>query len=297
MKPFRDKFDFIFYAFGCPYADYSLDNSGNVIPNFEHDSFKEGMKYIKKLWDENLIEKEFTLNDVQSMENKFFQSKFGVVPEWLFRNYNRIQTSLQSVNPDGKLGFMDPPEGLDGKKGMRGQSRGGIITSITNACKNPEKASKFIEFLVSPEGRDLLQLGIEGTHYTKQDGKIIYNEDERAKDQFSPNGWAHPLAWVSVIAPIDAKYLPETEPQRQKALESVDVATRNIVPNLIPVNVDSQVELGSVLGDIFDQYFIEMLTGKIDIDKGVDELSKKWRQQGGDKVLQEASELYKKYKK
>lgn len=35
--------------------------------------------------------------------------------------------------------------------------------------------------MLSKDGRDLLELGIEGVHYSKQGDKITYNEEERAK--------------------------------------------------------------------------------------------------------------------
>lgn len=38
-------------------------------------------------------------------------------------------------------------------------------------------------------------------------------------------------------------------------------------------------------------------TGKVDIDKGVEELSKKWRAQGGDKILAEVQQIYDSSKK
>lgn len=290
-------FDFVFYAYGLPYGDYALDKNNNVVPKFETDAFKDGMKYIKKLWDEKLIEPEFMLNDRGMHEQKIAQGKVAFFAVPLFRHVSRLEGLIKQVAADGKLGFSAPPAGPTGKRGLATTPKGGMITSITKAAKDPKKAARFIEFLLSQEGRDLLQLGIENVHYTKQGDKITYNETERAKENFATNGWAHPLAWGHVVWPLTLNYLPQTEPQRERAIQSVEIATKNKVPNLIPVTPASQVDLGSVLNDIYYQYFMDMLRGKIGIDEGVAELSKKWRQQGGDKVLSEANDLYKKLKK
>lgn len=291
-KPGTTSFDFIFYAYGMPYGDWALDENNQVIPRFEHPSFQEGMAFIKKLWDEQLIEPEFMLNDIQMKEQKFYQSKVGMMDAALFRHVNRIESSLQKVVPEGKLGYMGPPAGADGNAGMKAMPKSGLFTAVTTNAKNPEKAALFIEFMLSEEGRELLELGMEGIHFTREGDKIIYNEEERAKDGFAPNGWAHPLAWGSVMWPLTNNYLPQTEPAAERARESVEIASKYIVPNLVNVTAAAETEYGGVVQEIYDQYFMDMMMGKIDIETGVAELSKKWREQGGDKILEEVNQLY-----
>jgi hypothetical protein len=149
--------------------------------------------------------------------------------------------------------------------------------------------------MVSDSGKNLLRLGIEGVHYTKQGDKIAYNEEERAKDGFAPNGWSHPLAWGSAYWPLDDQYLPETEPQRDRGLKSIQLSP--LAPNLFPLLNPIEVEHGAVLDDIYIQHFTDMLSGKLAIDAGIAELGRKWRSQGGDKVLASLNDLYKKQKK
>jgi putative aldouronate transport system substrate-binding protein len=290
-------FNFIFYAYGLPYGDWALDGNNNVIPKHEHPAFKQGMTFIQKLWNEKLLEPELLLNDNQMLEQKFSQGKVGYMTAPLYRNLNRLEINLQKVNPAGKIGFVAPPTGAAGKKGNASTPKSGLITSITNKAKNPEKAAKFIEFMLSKEGRDLLELGIEGVHFTKKDGKIVYNEAERAKENFASDGWSHPLAWGSVVWPLTTMYLPDTEPQKDRAIESVKVATDNMMPNLINVTTPAEIEQGKVLGEIYTQAFTQMMTGKVSVEEGSADLNKKWRQQGGEQVLKELNTEYKNQKK
>ncbi|WP_282937704.1 extracellular solute-binding protein [Paenibacillus sp. RC67] len=289
---FNTSFNFVFYAYGMPHGDWVLDNSGKVVPIFEHPAFKQGVQFLRKLWDEKLIDPEFLLNDAQQREQKFYQGKVGFMAAPLFRHVSRLETSLQKVNPEGKLGYSAPPAGPDGKRGMNSAPKSGLFTAVTKNAKSPEKAAKFIEFMLSKEGRSLLELGMEGVHYTKQGDKIVYNEDERAKDGFASNGWSHPLAWGSVVWPLTENYLPQTEPQADRAKESVDIATKNMVPNLINTTTPEEVEMSGVLGELMNQYYLEMITGKREIDPGLAELSKKWRDQGGSKVLDAVNKAY-----
>ncbi len=286
-------FAFIFYAFGRRTGDYELDANNKVIPLHEHESFKPGMQFLAQLWKDGYIDPEFMLNDTKTFEEKLQTGRVGAAQIALFRNLNRHVSAMQKVNPASELLYADAPKGPSGTFGSSSQGKGGMYTSVTNKSKAPAQAAAFINFMLSDEGHDLVRKGIQGIHYTVENGKIVYNEPERQKDSFADNGWAHPLAWGSFYWPLESNYLPETEPNRERAIESVDVATRGMKPNLIAATPAAQVESGSILTDLYNQYFIDMLTGKTDIDKGIAELSQKWRAQGGDKVLAEVETLRK----
>ena len=139
---------------------------------------------------------------------------------------------------------------------------------------------------------DLVRLGLEGIHYTRKGDEITMNEEERAKDAFSPNGWAHALAWGSLYWPLESGYMPATDPSRDRALESIDLATQAQKPNLIKQKQPMEVEYGSALDDIYNQYFIDMLYGNISIEDGTAQLIADWHSQGGDEVLAELNSVY-----
>lgn len=285
--------DFVFFAYGRKYADYELDAQGNVIPFFEHESFIPGMTYIKDLWDNGLIDSEYMLNDGPKAEEKFYQGRAGVLIPALYRHVSRIEGNLQKISPNASIVFGTPPRGPSGSSGLAKQGKGGFFTSITKTGKNPDKAAAFINFMLSPEGNDYVRLGIEGTHFTRQNGKIVFNEAEREKDAFSANGWAHPIAWGNFYWPLESGYLPEGEPARDRALESIKLATDAQVPNLVKRQTDAEIRTGSLVNDVFQQHFSDMLTGKISIRDGAAALSKAWRAQGGDAILADVSAAYK----
>ena len=285
-------FDWVFYAYGRPYADYALDENDQVIPVFEDPSFIPGMTYIKELWDLRLIDPELMLNDMSKKEEKFYQGKSGAMYAPLFRNITRHENSIKELFQDATLCYGLAPAGADGSRGLSAQGKGGMMTCITTACKNQDKAAEFVEFMISEEGNNLLRLGIEGIHYTMDGDKIIYNEEERAKDSFAADGWAHALAWGSFYWPLESGYIPETDSNREKALETEDLATQCQMPNLVKQKTPLEIQNGSALNDIYVQYFSDMLQGKISIEEGTAQLSKSWRSQGGDELLKEVNEVY-----
>lgn len=285
-------FNWVFYAYGLQYADWSIDGAGNIIPKFEDPSFREGMTYLRSLWDLDLIDKEFMLNDNKMKEEKWYQGKVAVVDLPLYRHVSRHEGNLQKVDPNGRLEYIAPPAGPTGKRGFAPFGKAGMLTAITAACEQPEKAAAFIELLVSPEGRELFTMGIEGTHYTKDGDTINYNLEEREKDNFASNGWSHFLAWGTVTWPLASNYLPEIEPNRERALDSVAFASQYQVDNIIPLQTASEIEFKGLLDEIYNEKFIMMLTGEVSIDEGIANLSAEWRDQGGDQVLQEVQEIY-----
>ena len=295
---FPPYFIYIFFAFGVPNTDWSVDDKGNVIPIFETKEYKDAMKFMQKLYSEKLIDPDFIMNDKQAMEQKFFQGKIGFIQSEAFRNWGRIKSTLMGINPSAKLDYLKSYiTGPSGKKGSAGYPKNGKITSVTNKAKDPKKAAMFIESLLSPSGRDLLQNGIEGIHYTKQaDGKISYNEQERAKDSFAPDGWAHPLAWGHVMWPLTIQYIPDSDPAKPQEVETAQISTKNMVQNLIPYFIDAELKPNQ-LGVINQEYVVRIITDGLDVDKAIDEWSKKWRSGGGENVLKSLTEEYKKLKK
>ena len=137
-----------------------------------------------------------------------------------------------------------------------------MFTCITTACENPDKAAEFLNFMVSEEGNNLLRLGIEGIHYTMDGDTVVFNEEERAKDAFSPDGWAHALAWGSFYWPLESGYLPDTEPNRERALETVELASECQIPNLIKQKTAVEIENASVAGDGVYTVFLRYAAGK-----------------------------------
>lgn len=286
-------FDWVFYAYGRDHADYMLDEDGNVAPWFEYDGFVPAMQYIKDLWDNGFVDQELMLNDASKKEEKFYQGRAGAFNATLYRHVTRHENNVKELFPDATVVYDLPPVGPDGESfGITPQGKGGFFTCITANCANPDKAAEFIDFMVSEEGNNLLRLGIEGIHYTMDGDTVVFNEEERAKDAFSPDGWCHALAWGSFYWPLESGYMPDSDPDKDRALASVELATQAQVPNLVNQKTPLEIENGSTLNDVFIQYFSDMLQGKIGIEEGAQQLSESWRSQGGEEMLAELTEAY-----
>ncbi|MBQ7148375.1 MAG: extracellular solute-binding protein [Pseudobutyrivibrio sp.] len=88
---------------------------------------------------------------------------------------------------------------VDGPKNQKGDDHilptntasGWTITLISKNCKDPEKAIKFLDYMISEEGQKMVYLGVEGITYDIVDGKEVIkpevlqllNKDRATYDQ------------------------------------------------------------------------------------------------------------------
>ncbi len=291
VKPSAGSFNYIFAAFGKEYGDFALDGE-TLIPSFEDQSFKDGILYLQQLWNDKILDPEFLLNDQAKLEEKFYQGQIGAASVPLFRHVSRHETNLQSISPEAGIAYGLPPASADGNFGNAVQGKTGMYTGIVSTSEAPDKAAAFIDFMISEEGTELVRLGIEGLHYTMDGDTIVYNEEERAADAFSANGWAHPLAWGSFYWPLESNFLPVTEPSYDRALESVELASEAQLENLVKFKTEADIQYGTACDDIYVQYLVDLIQGKMDVDQGIADLGAEWRAAGGDAILTAAQEAY-----
>ena len=72
-----------------------------------------------------------------------------MMPAPLFRHVTRHENSVKELFPDASICYDLSPAGPDGARGLSKQGKSGMMTCITAACKNPDKAAAFVDFMVS----------------------------------------------------------------------------------------------------------------------------------------------------
>lgn len=163
-------------AFGGTHIN-SIANDGTVHLNFRDESYKNAILYINSLYRDGLFDPEnFTITKeeqyVDLLKNKKIFSVWGQpfnVFKWNDDVDGPYVTSEIPTNPGVQMTLNSVITGIGG---------GGV--SITEQCKDPERAIKFFEFYLSDEGQMLAYHGIEGKDYEMVDG-MPKNLPEKAK--------------------------------------------------------------------------------------------------------------------
>ena len=109
---------------------------------------------------------------------------------------------------------------------------GGYGIAITTACKDPERAMEFLDWMASEEAQILINWGIEGTNYNVVNGKRVMIESERVASLSDPNWsrrtgvgrYAHPFpmygrGYIDSTGNYITRESPETLKENYHAVE------------------------------------------------------------------------------
>ncbi|MFC5699802.1 extracellular solute-binding protein [Cohnella faecalis] len=312
VKFATNSFDNIFGAFGVT-PGYFTQQDGKF-SNYDIDPrMKEALKFLQKMYAENLIDKEFATIKEEQFRAKLFAGKlFSWMGWWsTAKDYDTQIESFelkksgkldkdgtlpdQSSEPYKYLSLTGSLTGADGKAVAPQGAPFGQVLAISAKTKDPKKLLAIIDKSLEIDNQMLTVWGVENVDYELTGGKLqqiptaIDQATQTDKDgnfrgtqryTWAPGlkGWPHYL---------------ESLPLRPSM--ALDTAINN--PNQItdaanyldsPTKIAKQVELNTMR----DSYFTQIIMGA-SIDK-FDEFVAKWKSQGGDQILQELEQSYQK---
>lgn len=151
-----------------------FENNGKLEYNVRDPKFLEALKFANQLYREGLLEKEWIVNKKELWLQKISAGNvFGTLSTyWEPADANSIL--MADKGEEGQLiGFKVIGNGVDPAKTTLGgrSSLGWDAIALTSNCKDPERAFKFMNYLASDEGQELLLWGMEGVNWDMVDGK------------------------------------------------------------------------------------------------------------------------------
>ncbi|HOJ09050.1 MAG TPA: extracellular solute-binding protein [Clostridiales bacterium] len=148
-------------AFGI--AAKMKEKDGKVVYTYTQPEFKNYLTYIKRLYDEKLLDREFSVNKGSAKEKLI--SEEAVMAFSDFSVSKLVFENLKSKNSSVELGYLDLPIGPDGSQGVP-KSRPVIRWfAIPIQSKNAEAAMKYMDWVCREDVQKVLALGFEGVHY------------------------------------------------------------------------------------------------------------------------------------
>lgn len=270
-----------FTSWGVNVEEWIVED-GQWIPGYLSKKCIEPLRFIQRLYQDGLLDSEFAQNSpVQSMQ-KFSGNNFGAIARnsdvyWI---YNVIKSQFGGANPDAgdplELVGLVPPLAVD-------SSSQPAIAEYVDAYGvqfrndlEDEKLDRYLEFhnwLLSDEAKYLLNLGIEGTHYSKTaDGKIVTFNDPVTGQPYEISK-LYPATNIKSIASwqfdLDADFnWPSTtirDDIKQVAKEIRDLRNQFIFPTTIEASLISTPAKDSLEQTFYDD-FSQMVMSKDDIE-------------------------------
>lgn len=270
--------------------------------NFLLPGYKEGVRFLNKMYNEGLVDNQFALyNDDVDSDNLIKSGFVGAfIHNWdqAFRDTPGLLKDLKANFPDAEIISIDPFTNSAGTTEKEIYDAAGVNYFVPASSKNVEGALRYINWLSKFENRYFLQTGEEGVTHEMVDGvpKLISATNEKIMNS------AQNIDYTIMINGLDigdpAKYsqaLALSYPvDSQLITDAYDNAMRNGRPAIIvPVTLSAAGPYTQTLQDKGKTLMAEAVTCKpADFDKVWDAKIADWLASGAQEIINERAAKY-----
>ncbi|GMK42037.1 lipoprotein LipO [Paenibacillus sp. CCS19] len=290
-------FDTIKLWFGAPNKWGVQD--GKLVPEFETPGYMEALRFMKKLYDEKLINQDFAVYDSAKWVDPVVNNKAGVIVDVIdtaARIDDKIHAALKEAGtevPDDQ-NFMDVVGGVTGADGtlhtLPTSGFAGMLSIPKSSVKSEDELKRvlgFIDQLSEPELQTLASFGLEGTHYTKS-GDFV----EPSKDSVLLESEVEGLNQMLTFIPETTAATVKQTPLRLKQTALIKENEQFIVPNPAePFISEVYSQKGPQLDNIINDARIKYIVGQLD-EAGFLAAIELWKKTGGNDLVDEMNKLY-----
>jgi len=276
------------------------DENGKMQYEFISDKAKEFYTWLNKFYEDGLLDPEFlTMGDETKLFEKVSRNEVGAFLAYP-STIPQLEAALAANGVEGaKLVPLVPPKG---PYAQMTEILGDVTVNgyvVTESCKNPEVVVALIDYLMSDEGKELMNIGIEGVTYTREaDGTVRFTEYVTA----NPDGLAPAEVLSAFGCQLGLPYIMSTERGEAMLFEYPDDMRERFVevsektrpfahPTLIlpPATEEESSLISGLMGDLAT--YVWEMTGKFtvgtaDIDAEWDNYVSYLRGLGVDQILE-----------
>lgn len=289
---------------GFPTWDYY---NGKIEYSAVQPEMKRALAALHKAYEEGLIDPEVLVNKAKIWNAKFVNDQVGILFHMPIFNTSRT-TNLYLNFPEAKTVWMPPfkVQGVDKK-----WSEGYVTSANTNeqivinnsSEENVINALKLLEYLQQPETIDKNIWGVEGIHYTMENGNRVRKTDnmEEQKNIAQSFSQSLPVSTMSVYGTIDKfNILAMTDMNLQKRVQEAadkiysSAKVISLPGTTLPQSIyDGYPDIAT--HQLYFSTMAKIMIGELDID-AFDDFVKEWYEKGGTEVTKRAQEAAKKLK-
>ncbi len=298
MTSYTGPFDIIQTWFGAGNGWAEVD--GKLIPVHMQPEYKEAIDWIKKVYDDGLMPKDWAVRTTDTWSNGCKTGESGVYID-VMDGGRRIwdyfvaeETYTPSVvNPD-EPASMNLLGAVNGKT-MATSGYNGYFTISASTCDTPEKIEAVLTLLDRLNDNDtrlLVEYGLEGVNWEKDaDGNLVDLDVEDATLAANYMGLNQMLAYIPRydLDPSPAKN-ERTQAQADVYVENEQYAVFNPASAFL-ANSATYADIGKTLDEILTQARTQYICGEID-EAGLEKAWNDWLSQGGQTIIDEVNEQY-----
>lgn len=222
----------VFDDSGCVSFDKYLQNflavpfekDGSYYDRYTDPEYISWLKLFRRLGEEGYLAPDIFVDSRTQMSEKLAEGRYFCM---LYQRTDLAdqQKILYKNNPESIYIAVDGPRNANGddpvlpSTGITGWS----VTLISKNCKNPERAIKFLDFLMSEQGQKLISVGVEGVTYDVIDGNYVLKDDvtnilNTDREKYDAVYGADDAYWMLQNNVMQLEWQPQLEePLRQMA--------------------------------------------------------------------------------
>jgi len=271
------------------------ERNGKLVPDFDTEEYMLSMKFMKKLYEEKLINQDFPITSKDQQKELFITGKAGIFIGNMVDAIDMRDKALK-LNFNMEIDITNRIKGPDGTEHVWATGgHGGMFVFPKASVKTEEKLKKILAFMdrmVKDDIATLLEVGIEGVHYQRlKDGsfEIIKENKGLLERDVKPYNALRSIS--------SSNYKNESDPLRVKfdtlTKDNENFLTSNPTEALFSPTF---TEKGSELRKMIDDATYKFILGELE-EEGFKQEILKWKKRGGEQIIKEFNEEYKKYQK
>lgn len=281
--------DQISVALGAP-NKWKVESDGSFVPDFDTPEYLEAMKYMKKLYDEGLINKDYAALETSDWTKDFQNSKSGVhidVSDQAWRYQKKFTEEMNM--PDDIVWVMGMPEGPNGKRILPTSGHAGFVAISKDGAPKEEdmrNALNFLDICNTKEGQNILNYGVEGVHYDlNEKGEL----KRRSFGQDPMEGFNQFMTNVIDGLLLMEEMQPVQKRREEVILENIPFCIANPAE---PLTSNTYAQKGAQLDQMISDARNQFIAGQLD-EAGFKAVVKDWYAQGGKAICEEYAAAYK----
>lgn len=242
------------------YMYYNEDNK-RVELMLRNPALIDALNFLNKGYREGVIDPESFTFDSTQMDEAYVQGKYATVMNW-FWNMWTANSALSQVDPEVYYKSIDLPQGKPGVQQYFGYTHtgGDIGFTVTKNCKDPEAATKIIDYLLSPEGAILNFYGVEGETMEFRDGEpwLLDGVYEAKLADWTGYALSHGIRVFDFMN--NQKYNWERQVEAPDRMANREIATKYAfdATKLKAIQVDSTTDEGILRGELMAELQAEL---------------------------------------
>ena len=281
---------------------WGKDKDGNLAPSFMQEEYMQGLEFIKKMYDEKLINADFATLSSNNWNDEFLNGHGGIIIDTYSRGL-QLQRKLKEAYPDTFGDMITMTGNLASENGsfaLPTAGYAGFLVIPKTSVKTEEELREVLSFIDKTNEKDVqvvMNNGLEGVNFEVSEGfsQSINSDSAETKALIS---LVRCYAQIGTNVGGNQYYVdkPATdvekanyEKQKQQMAADAGKAVHNPTASFIS---ETYTKNGVQLDNIIQDARIQFIAGQID-KTGFEQAVELWKTSGGNKVIEEMNTLYK----